>query len=110
MPDESPELSPGDAFLLMEYEANQNGNTNWCFFPESAARFRDMAQLIFDAIQHDSKPEVAGDDADEAHCLLSGMIHDDPNELPTNAESYAPLRRELERLGLLEYGPLQSPW
>ena len=40
-----------DDFLMLEYEAHQNGNCNFCFFPESTARFRSMAQGLHDALR-----------------------------------------------------------
>lgn len=95
-------LQIGDLFLLLEYEANQNGNTNWCFFPESCEHFRGMAKAISDEVRPQLNPQSAGDDDDEACCLLIYMIEDNPHDLPCAADyQYAALKRCLIRLGYL---------
>lgn len=95
-----------DDFLMLEYEAHQNGNCNFCFFPESTARFRAMAMGLREAIESRLQPETlqpdACDDDDNAWCLLDTMIEGSPHGLPTtDDEQYQALRRVLTRLEIL---------
>jgi hypothetical protein len=96
----SPEALAED-FLRLEYEAHQNGNCNFCFFPESLAVFRAMAQRLHDALDPILKPEECEDD-DEAMCLLDTMCCDSPHDLPISADQqYQALRRVLTRIGIV---------
>jgi hypothetical protein len=91
-----------DDFLMLEYEAHQNGNCNFCFFPESADRFRAMAVGLLDALKDRLQIDELDEDEDKAWCLLAAMIEDSPRELPiTDDEQYQALRRVLTRLGIL---------
>jgi len=87
--------------LALEYEAAVNGNCNFCFFPESAERFRDRARRLYEALNLHIDAEEA-EDNDEAICLLMSMVDESPHALPvTNDEGYQALRRVLEGLGIL---------
>lgn len=83
------------------YEAENNGNLNWICFPESAERFRLIAQRLLDAAKPCFSAEEHEDD-DEGICLLMMMLDCNPNELPACAdEQYQALRRSLVRVGLI---------
>ena len=107
-------LPPGwadlaDDFLMLEYEAHQNGNCNFCFFPESAARFRDMANRLREAVTPHIDPDESEDD-DNAVCLLMQMVDDSPRYLPTtDDEAYQALRRVLTRIGILPNTKVSEP-
>ncbi len=91
-----------DDFLMLEYEAHQNGNCNFCFFPESAERFRAMAKGILEAIGDRLNCDEVEDD-EQAWWLLHLMVEEHPRYLPTtDDEGYQALRRVLTRLGILK--------